>query len=66
MKKWIMSVALSVIGILGLCLIPAKNVNAGSSDTIQIGKAELSKTTPYLLHSLKHDEQFLAIKLIAH
>ena len=48
MKKWIMSVALSVIGILGLCLIPAKNVNAGSSDTIQIGKAELSKTTPYL------------------
>jgi hypothetical protein len=48
MKKWIMSVALSVMGILGLCLIPAKNVNADSSDIIEVGRVPLSETKPYL------------------
>jgi hypothetical protein len=46
MKKWMLSVVLPIIGILGLCLLPAKKVNANTS-TVQVGTATLSSDHPY-------------------
>ena len=47
MKKWMLSVVLPIIGILGLWLFPAQEVNAETTTHVHVGSATLNSTNNY-------------------
>ena len=47
MKKWMLSVVLPVIGILGLWMLPVQKVNATPATSVYVGQKELDSTNNY-------------------